>query len=94
LGIVRALYRAELAADMPLAETRCQQLPEIGKQYRRALDLAASVGTMGSPAAWAWTEKATGGLGAFVANSAELGLMVSATAAPQSTPSASPPQRA
>jgi hypothetical protein len=82
LGITRALYRAELAADLPLAETRCAQLQEIGKQYRLALELAdAGSGTMGSRAAWGWAEKATAALGEFVDGSADLGLMVSASAA-------------
>jgi hypothetical protein len=82
LGITRAIYRAEIAADLPLAETRCSQLAEVGKQYRLALELAESgPGTMGSRAAWGWAEKATAALGEIVANSAELGLMVSASAA-------------
>jgi Uma2 family endonuclease len=47
LGITRALYRAELAADLPLAQSRCDQLAEIGKQYRLSLELAESgPGTM------------------------------------------------
>lgn len=81
LGIARALYRAELALDLPLVETRCAQLEEIGKEYRLALKLAeCSPGTMGRRAAWTWAEKATASLGQFVAGSADLGLMVSATA--------------
>jgi hypothetical protein len=81
LGITRALYRAELAADLPLVETRCARLQEIGKQYRLALQLAESgAGTMGSRAAWTWAEKATAALGEVVASSAELALMVRASA--------------
>jgi hypothetical protein len=81
LGITRALYRAEMALDMPLVETRCAQLEEIGKQYRLALKLAASgPGTMGHRAAWVWAEKATAALGQFVAGSSDLALMVSSSA--------------
>ena len=66
-GITRALYRAERASDVPLPETRCAKLAEIGKQYRLALKLAK-----GSRAAWGWGEKASAAPGEFVAGS-ELG---------------------
>ena len=82
LGITRALYRAELATDLPLAEMRCEKLVKIGQEYQRALKLA-TVGreAASSRAAWGWAERATAALEEFVAQSADVGLMVTATAA-------------
>jgi hypothetical protein len=42
LGITRALYRAELATDLPLAQLRCEKLVTIGQEYQRALKLATT----------------------------------------------------
>jgi hypothetical protein len=81
LGITRALYRAEKA--MPaLNAARLEQLLEIGKQFRLALDLSKfEPDTMGGRAARSWAEKATKALGQFVADSELMAPAVAATAA-------------
>ncbi|MEY2936956.1 MAG: hypothetical protein RL033_7705 [Pseudomonadota bacterium] len=68
LGITRALYRAELALPPPRADKlRVDQLVEIGRMYRTALDLSrGEPDTMGHRAAWSWAQKATAALCAFV----------------------------
>lgn len=82
LRITRALYRAEVAKPHP-EPARLDRLSEIGQQYRRALDMAAKYGsdTMGGRAALGWAERATEGLGAYVADSEQLTQAVAATGA-------------
>jgi hypothetical protein len=81
LGITRALFRAERAKAMP-DPSRLARLEDIGKQYRRALDMAGKYGpdTMGGRAAFNWAEKATAQLGQYVADCEPIALAVAATA--------------
>jgi hypothetical protein len=80
LGITRALYRAEKAKPN-LDAARLEQLLEIGKQFRLALDLSNyDADTMGGRAARSWAEKATATLGEFVADSELMAPAVAATA--------------
>jgi hypothetical protein len=82
LGITRALYRAELALPPPRADRlRLDRLEEIGKQFRRALDLSkGEPDTMGHRAAWTWAERATQALGEFVGDDLPLGSVLRASA--------------
>jgi hypothetical protein len=80
LGITRALYRAE-KRKRPLNAARLEQLLEIGKQLRLALDLSRyDSDTMGGRAARRWAEKATEALGQFVADSELMAPAVAAMA--------------
>lgn len=82
LGITRALYRAEGHADLPLVEERCLKLTEIGTQYQLALKLAKSgPGTADLRTAMRRVAQATAALEEFVANTTDLGFLVSTTAA-------------
>lgn len=80
LGIVRAMYRAELS--MPARDTRTlEALQQIGQELRMALDLGRSQpGSMGYRAAWTWAEQATAKLGAVIADKQPLAPVVRATA--------------
>ena len=82
LGITRALYRAELALPPPRADRlRLDRLEEIGKQFRRALELSkGEPDTMGHRAAWNWAEQATRALGEFVGDDLPLGTVLRASA--------------
>ena len=82
LGVTRALYRAELALPPPRADrVRLDRLEEIGKQFRRALDLSrGEPDTMGHRAAWNWAEQATQALGEFVGDELPLGSVLHASA--------------
>ena len=82
LGITRALYRAELALPPPRADRlRLDQLEEIGKLFRRALELSrGEPDTMGHRAAWSWAEQATQALGEFVGEDLRLGEVLRASA--------------
>jgi hypothetical protein len=80
LGITRALYRAERAKP-GTSYARLEQLLEIGKQFRLALDLSKyEPDTMGGRAARSWAEKATAALGEIVADSELMAPAVAATA--------------
>ena len=81
LGITRALFRAERAK--PIADpSRLARLEDIGKRYRRALDMAGKYGpdTMGGRAAFSWAEQATALLGQYVADCEPIAVAVAATA--------------
>jgi hypothetical protein len=82
LGITRALYRAELALPPPRADRlRLERLEEIGKLFRRALELSrGEPDTMGHRAAWSWAEQATHALGEFVGEDLQLGAVLRASA--------------
>ena len=82
LGITRALYRAELALPPPRADRlRLERLEEIGKLFRRALELSrGEPDTMGHRAAWSWAEQATQALGEFVGEDLPLGAVLRASA--------------
>jgi hypothetical protein len=82
LGITRALYRAELALPPPRSDRlRLDRLEEIGKYFRRALDLSGGKpDTMGHRAAWNWAERATQALGEFVGDDLRLGEVLRASA--------------
>lgn len=82
LGIVRGLYRAERASELPDAR-RLEKLEEVGTQYRLALELGIKCepDTVGGRAARGWAEKATATLGEVVAESALVASAVRATAA-------------
>lgn len=80
LGITRALYRAE-KRTRTLNAARLEQLLEIGKQLRLALDLSRyDADTMGGRAARRWAEQATETLGRFVADSELMAPAVAAMA--------------
>jgi hypothetical protein len=83
LGITRALYRAELALPPPRADRqRLDQLEEVGRMFRRALELSRhEPDTMGHRAAWSWAEKATAALGVYVGEDLRLGPVLRASAA-------------
>jgi len=84
LGLVRSLYRGELAAPPPRADKRkVEQLEKIGKRFRLSLELAAKCGpgTLGRRAAWDHAEAATADLGEFVQMSEPLTDAVLATKA-------------
>jgi hypothetical protein len=82
LGVTRALYRAELALPPPRADrARLDRLEEIGKLFRRALELSrGEPDTMGHRAAWRWAEQATQALGEFVGEDLRLGAVLRASA--------------
>jgi hypothetical protein len=84
LGITRALYRAELALPPPRADRlRIEQLEDIGKKLRLALELSAQTepDTMGHRAAWSWAEQASQALGEFVGESMLMAPAIRAAAA-------------
>jgi hypothetical protein len=68
LGIIRALYRAELpAAPDPMQRARLAKLEEIGKMLRIALELSRMEhDTIGHRAARGWAERGAAALGAFI----------------------------
>ena len=73
LGITRALYRAESSKPSPDPALRAR-LEQIGRQYRRALELGTKYepDTMAGRAARREAEEATLALGELVADSAML----------------------
>jgi hypothetical protein len=80
LGIVRALYRAELARET-VDRTRVERLRQIGLLFREALDMGIKYepDTIGGRAAMVKAERATEQLGAFVADSELMAPAVAAT---------------
>ena len=82
LGIVRALYRGEVAR-VPVDSARVEQLRQIGELYRLALEMGTKYepDTMAGRAAIVKAERATVLLGEFVGSSDELTVLaVAATA--------------
>lgn len=79
LGITRALYRAEQAKANP-DPSRLARLEDVGRQYRQAIDLGRKCGpdTMGGRAAISWAERATEGLGQYVADCEPIAVAASA----------------
>ena len=82
LGITRALYRAEAAKPVP-DQSRLARLTDVGRQYRQAMDMGRKHGpdTMGGRAAISWAERATRGLGEYVADCEPIAVAVAASAA-------------
>ena len=74
LGLVRLLYRAEQAVDVPESYGRLGRLEEAGRAFREALELAGKnqPGTMGRRAAWSWAEKGVHILAEIVSGQPEL----------------------
>lgn len=81
LGITRALFRAERSKSSP-DPSALARLEDIGRRYRRALDMAGKhpPDTMGGRAALSWAMGATEDLGKYVADSEAIA-PVAATAA-------------
>jgi len=81
LGITRALFRAERAKPSPDA-SRLARLQDIGKRYRRALDMSGKYppDTLGGRSAYNAAVEATEALGQFVADTEPVSLAVAATA--------------
>lgn len=84
LGLVRALYRAELDSPPGELNASClRRLEEIGQQLRQALELGARCGpgTLGRRAAWSSAEAAAAALGELSATSRSIADAANATAA-------------
>lgn len=82
-GLVRLLYRAEQAVDMPESYGRLGRLEEAGRAFGEALELTKGArGTTGHRVAWGWAEKGVHILTELVRDQPELTelVRVSATA--------------
>jgi hypothetical protein len=81
IGLVEVLYRGE--RDGEGNPIRLQQLADIGRTFKLALELAGKCGpgTLGRRAAWDHAENATASLGGFVADDTPIAPAVRAAAA-------------
>lgn len=82
LGITRVLFRAERSKPSP-DPSRLVRLEDIGRRYRRALDMGARFppDTLGGRSAYDAAVTATEDLGRYVADTEPVAMAVAATAA-------------